>query len=111
MPSYEQVTVELEDLELKQLAVEISDSSRAKNIAGKLQESKPRRQNGPPDESFVAEVIRHLKWRQVEASHELSKGQMGERSETSTGLDANDKELLRMISEFHQKRATKKSLT
>lgn len=111
LPSYEQVTVELEDIELKQLAVEISDSSRAKNIAGKLQEAGQNRRNEPPDESFVAEVIRHLKWRQEEASHELSKGQMGERSATSTGLDANDKELLRMISEFHQKRATKKTLT
>lgn len=100
-PSFERVLLELEDAELKRLAVELERSAAAKDVAGRLRSGS----------ALVAEAVRNLKWRQELASHEAIKGEVVQRHGTSSGLDSDDKELLRRMWEFHQKRATRKSLT
>jgi len=112
--THERVLVELEDHELKRLAVRIDALSRKKNIAGKLQdddrqEATTHQQAG--EKTFLRRAIENLKWRGETALHELSKGRLVERLEASNGRESNEKELLHLVSEFHRKRATKKPLT
>ena len=113
-PTSERVIVELEDPELKRQAVRIDASAREKDVSGKLEDSDRHgtaSQREAGEESFLQRAIENLIWRGEEASHERTKGQLAERSEASNGPDSSDKELLRLISEFHRKRATKKSPT
>ena len=101
-PSYDCVTSELEDLDLKQLAAWIDGDLHEKGIAQKLKEDWQTK----PGDDFLRQAIQNVKWRQEEQSHELSKGQMAQLAGASAGLDEEAKARLRQSTEFNKKRAT-----
>lgn len=115
--SYERVTAELEERELKRLAVHLDELARDQGITRKLQaDAESRGIHEPP--KFLQQLLRSFVWRRQERMHQLSKGRMAQRSSEAggsgppgSGLDPNDKELLRSLSEYHQQRAIKNTLT
>lgn len=107
-PSYERVTSALEDMNLKRLALWIDEEARNKGVAKKLETDEALAAGGRPH--FLAGTIHNLKWRREEASHEQTKGQMTQLPPMGDGLDEDAKALLRRQTEFHQQRATKKSI-
>lgn len=108
-PSFENVTLALEDSHLKRLAVLIDDQSREKEVGRKLRDGRTAPQTDIPP--FLSQTLENLKWRREQQSHERTKGQLARKPQTPSGLDQSDKALLQQWMEFHQKRATKKTLT
>ena len=110
-PAFERVTSVLEDAELKRLAVWIDDQARDKRVLEKLRTDRgsPPEPSGPAV-SFLDATIENLKWCQEERLHERSKGQMAHLGQTPRQLDEDARMLLHQAAEYHQKRATKKTL-
>jgi DNA primase len=98
-PRFERVTLELEQLELKGLAVWIADQARLKGIEQKLLGDKT--EDGTP--VLYAENLKRLKWRREEVSHQqqLNRDAM---SESGPGEDALAK--LKQAAAFHRKRVS-----
>ncbi len=107
-PSYERVTAEVEDLDLKRLSLWIEEESRDKDVARKLRMDRTEEQGGERPQ-FLEQAIQNLKWRREEASHAKAKGQLSGMSPNGGNLDGDAIELLRRQTEFHQRRATRKS--
>lgn len=96
----------LDDSELKRLAVWLDDQARAKDLAKKLRETGVESDETCP--LFLRQTIDNLKWRQEEQS-QLQRG-----APTSSGFgegspSSDDTELLRQASQFHLRRATKRT--
>ncbi len=108
-PTYERVTSTVEDFDLKNWAAKIDELSRQKQIAQKLdEEDVPSGDAAIP--TLLQHTLHHLKWRRHEESNEQLKGQMAQLQNVSTELDHDVKAHLRQLSEFHRKRATKKTI-
>ncbi len=96
----------LDDSELKRLAVWLDEQARAKDLAKKLRET-----GADSDETcplFLRATIDNLRWRQEEQS-QLQRG-----APTFPGLGEgspppDDTEMLRQASQFHLRRATKRT--
>jgi len=108
-PTYERVTSAVEDSDLKRFALQIEEWAKEKHIAEKLKDSPSHIQADLP--VFVEEVIRSLNWRKEEHTHELSKAQTGAISGSSDELNEETRAHLQRVSEFHGKRARKKTTT
>jgi len=106
-PSYKRVTAEVEEWDLKRLSLWIEEESRDKDVARKLRMD-PIAEQGGERPRFLEQAIQNLKWRQEEASHAKSKGQLSGLSPTGGSLGEDAIELLRRQTEFHQRRATRK---
>lgn len=106
-PSAERVIAELEEPELKRLAVRIDDFSREHEIERKLKEDN--QAGSPPGSTFFRQTIQGLKWRRSELSHEASKGQMAGLATKPGSLDDEAKALLRQAAEFHKERVKKRT--
>jgi DNA primase len=98
-PRFERVTLELESLELKGLAVWIADQARLKGIEQKLSGDKT--EDGTS--VLYAENLKRLKWRREEVSHQQ---QLNHDAMTGngSGLDALAK--LKQAADFHRKRVS-----
>ncbi|MBT6157320.1 MAG: hypothetical protein HOH82_21900, partial [Planctomycetaceae bacterium] len=107
-PSYERVTAEVEEADLKRLSLWIEEESRDKDVARKLRMDRTEEQGGERPR-FLEQAIQNLKWRREEASHAKAKGQLSGMSPNGGNLDGDAIELLRRQTEFHQRRATRKS--
>jgi len=108
-PTYERVTAAVEDSDLKRFALQIDEWAKEKRIAEKLNDSSVHSQADLP--VFVEEIIRSLNWRKEEHSHELAKAQTGAFSGSSVELNEETRAHLQRASEFHGKRARKKTTT
>ncbi len=95
-PTFDRVMVQIEDPELKTLAVWVSDQGRMKGIEAKLSEMK----NGVP--SLFRVNIDHMKWRREERTH---REELAREALRVDGPNADPFALLKKASEFHQKRA------
>lgn len=96
----------LEDSELKRLAVWLDEQARAKDLAAKLRETGVESTETEP--LFLRQSIENLKWRQEEQSQR----QRVAPTSPVTGEGSpppDDTELLRQASQFHQRRATKRT--
>ena len=107
-PSYKRVTAEVEEWDLKRLSLWIEEESRDKDVARKLRMDRTEEQGGERPQ-FLEQAIQNLKWRREEASHAKAKGQLSGMSPNGGNLDGDAIELLRRQTEFHQRRATRKS--
>ncbi len=104
--TYERLLGALEDSELKRLAVWLDEQARLKDLAKKLRETGADSTETLP--LFLRTTIENLKWRQEEQS------QLQRRASTSSvsgegSPPPDDTELLRQASQFHQRRATKRT--
>ena len=108
-PTYERVTAAVEDSDLKRFALQIDEWAKEKKIAEKLNDSPTHLQADLP--VFVEEVIQSLNWCKEEHSHELAKAQTGAISGSSGELNEETRAHLQRVSEFHRKRARKKTTT
>ena len=81
------------------------------------QRSSPSHHDRAGEKDFVEQAIDNLKWHREEQSHERSKGEWiqqpdrSDRLQTDDGLNSDDIEQLRQLSEFNRKRATKRTLS
>ena len=103
-PSFDRVMSELEDLELKRIAVTIDEQSQRKRIADKLRHD-PREGAAPPQPKFLTATLDRLRFHSERQVHEASRGQLAQLATPDT-LDTEAKQLLRQMAKFHQKRAT-----
>lgn len=95
-PTYERVMVQIEDPQLKTLAVWVSDQGRLKGIDAKLSEM----QNGLP--VLFTQNIDLVKWRREERTH---REELAKEALRVDGPSSDPFALLKKASEFHQKRA------
>lgn len=99
-PRFERVTLELEQLELKGLAVWIADQARLKGIEQKLLGDKT--EDG--SSVFYAENMKRLKWRREELSHQQ---QLNRDAMSGTGSGESDAlAKLKQAAAFHRKRVS-----
>lgn len=105
VPSIDQVTVALEDPNLKSRVLQIDDSRNEKEIEKKIAESPPGSDPHSLPE-FITKALENLKRRRAKQSVELSQQKIARMPVPSKALDSDTIESLRQISEFHQKRAT-----
>jgi len=105
VPSFEKLMTTLESPALKRLATWIDDQSRQKGVADKLQHDEST--DGCP--LFLRRSIDQIQWRREEQSHEETAVALSEPSDGMHRVDAATEALLRRSTEFHQRRATKKS--
>ena len=99
-PRFERVTLELEQLELKGLAVWIADQARLKGIEKKLLDEKT--EDG--SSVFYMENLKRLQWRREELSHQQ---QLNRDAMTGNGQGQSDiLAKLKQASEYHRKRAS-----
>ncbi len=96
-PTFQRVMVQMEDLELKGLAVWVSEQGRQKGIEQKLAEMT----DGVP--SLFKQNIDTIKWRREERNHQEALAKEALRVD---GPDIDPFALLKKATEFHQKRAT-----
>lgn len=104
--TFERLLGALEDSELKRLAVWLDEQARLKDLTKKLRETGADSPETPP--LFLRTTIENLKWRQEEQS------QLQRRASTSSvsgegSPPPDDTELLRQASQFHLRRATKRT--
>lgn len=104
--TFERLLGALEDSELKRLAVWLDEQARLKDLAKKLRETGADSTETCP--LFLRTTIENLKWRQEEQS------QLQRRATTSSvsgegSPPPDDTELLRQASQFHLRRATKRT--
>lgn len=104
-PSFERVIAAVEDQELKKLAVRLDELSREKDIAAKLHGQGPAGTDGGQP-LLLEQTLAGIRWRKEQEVHRRSTGRRGIGSDGSSGLDPDDKELLRLLSQYHQQRAT-----
>ncbi len=113
VPSFENVTLALEDPELKRLSVQIDESARTKEIA-RLLHTEGCGPGGTRADDVLTQLIDTIHWRRREQSHERTKGEMAQLAGTSaSGGDKKQAELrlLAEMQEFHRQRAARKSQT
>ncbi len=105
-PSYHNVTIALEDPELKRLAQRIDEISREKKIAEKMRNAEQLH-----EETSIPILLYHaldiLKFRRMEMEKEnlAAKGRTQISTFTSGELSDSDRELLKQASQFHTMRA------
>ncbi|HUG92250.1 MAG TPA: DNA primase [Planctomycetaceae bacterium] len=104
-PSFERVMSEIEDVDLKRVAVTIDEQSQRKRIAEKLRHD-PRQGAAPPQPKLLTAALDRLKWHREREAHEASRGQLAQLTTTPGKLDGEAKQLLRQTAKFNQKRAT-----
>ena len=96
VPSFENVTLALEDPELKRLAVQIDESARTKEIAHILHA-----EGCGPGRAHAGDVLTQLidtiRWRRHEQSHERTKGEMAQLAGTSAGSGDKKQAELRLL--------------
>ncbi len=109
-PTCEAVTTRLENLDLKALAVWIADQALQKSVEKKINEGRTSTTEDATA-NYVRQVLDPLKWRQEEQLHQRSKGQLAQQPIVAGGSDQDAEALLRQATEYHQKRAGKKTLT
>lgn len=112
-PTLDRVTAALENAELKRLVVWIDDQARERRIAEKLQaDRRPSSQDAAVSAAatFLDMTIENLGWCHEERLHERSKGQMAHMGGGTRQLDETARALLHQATEYHQKRATKRTL-
>lgn len=105
-PSFERFLGAVEHPDLKRLAVWVDDQARAKGVHVQLQEVEA--DGGCP--LFLRRSISNLKWRREEQAHQQAAVKLTAAGDGPRGLDAEAEALLRRASEFHQKRATRKTI-
>ena len=105
-PSYDRVTAEIEDPELKRLAVQIDHVARDKEIARRLEEESRTRARDA-QRSLLTQAISNLKWRRKSEAHEASKGQQPQPTDPADGSEADVRARLRRAAEFHRERVAK----
>jgi len=104
--TFERLLGALEDSELKRLAVWLDEQARAKDLAKKLRET-----GADSDETcplFLRSTIENLKWRQEEQS-QMQRGAFTSPIPGEGSPPPDDTELLRQASQFHLRRATKRT--
>ena len=104
--TFERLLGALEDSELKRLAVWLDEQARAKDLAKKLRET-----GADSDETcplFLRSTIENLKWRQEEQS-QMQRGAPTSSIPGEGSPPPDDTELLRQASQFHLRRATKRT--
>ncbi len=104
-PSFEQFLGAIEHPDLKRLAVWIDEQARAKGVPDQLQDAKA--DDGCP--LFLRRSIDNLNWRREEQSHNTAVVALTSASDGPRGMDAEALALLQQASEFHQRRATRKT--
>jgi DNA primase len=100
-PSFDRVMSDLEDLELKRVAVTIDEQSRRKGTSEKLRHD-AREGAAPAQPKLLSAALERLKWHREREAHEASRVQVAQL--TATTLDSETKRLLRQAREFNQKR-------
>lgn len=106
-PSFEHVMNALEDGELKRLAVWIDDQAREKDLQQKLHDSPVESPDDCPP--FLRRAIENVKWRREEQSHGRTVVELSGNTDGAQRMDPAAEALLRQHTEFHQKRATRKT--
>jgi len=96
-PTFDRIMVQIEDIELKGLAVWVSEQGRQKGIETKLNEMT----NGVP--VLFQQNIDRIQWRREERNHQAALASEALRVEAP---DNDPFARLRQASQFHQKRAT-----
>lgn len=109
-PSIEYLTTVVENPDLKRFAVQIDQQARQKDMSQKLRNG-VHASSGVFIPDFLLDTLENLKWRREQQRHERTKGELTQRKEPRSGLNPDDKALLKQYMDFHQKRATKKSPT
>jgi DNA primase len=104
-PTFEQILGAIEHPDLKRLAVWIDEQARAKGVPDQLQD--PKADDGCP--LFLRRSIDNLKWRREEQSQHNAVVALTAAGDGPRGMDAEAERLLRQASEFHQRRATRKT--
>lgn len=104
-PTFEHLLGAVEHPDLKRLVVWMDEQARAKGVLEQLRESKA--DDGCP--LLLRRSIDNLKWRREEQSHLQAVVALTAASDGPRGLDAEAERLLRQASEFHQRRATRKT--
>jgi len=97
-PSFERITLQTEQNELKGLLVWLADQAREKSIENKLLEAV----DGVP--KFFRQNLDHLKWRREEAAHQAA---LVRDALTANESPEDPLARLRKTSQFHQRRATR----
>jgi DNA primase len=102
--TFDRVMAELEDPELKRLAVFTDDLSRDHGVLKKLYGDGPSGAAG-----LLRQTLDGFAWRRHERSHETSKGEVALLAADSGRLSTDAKSLLRRAAEFHKERVKKRT--
>jgi len=96
-----------DDPAAKQLAVWLDEQARIKNLEYKLCHDAERGDDDFP--TILRRLLEDLQWRREEESHHRAAIALSEAGDGAHGLDEATERQLRQLSEFHQKRATKRT--
>ncbi|REJ93555.1 MAG: DNA primase [Planctomycetota bacterium] len=106
-PSFERVMNRLEDGELKRLAVWIDEQARSKDIEAKLRDEGVESETDCPH--FLRRSLNLLRRRREEQSGGPETDDLSVRPDGAHQMDAAAEARLRRLTEFHQRRATKRA--
>lgn len=105
-PTFERILDAMEDIGLKRLAVWIDDQARQKDVRSRLSADTADADGCP---RFLRRLIEQLTWRREEQSQGRIAIELSAQGDGAHRIDEASEEMLRQLTQFHQRRATRKA--